>query len=140
MEKGELTLSFVKVRRFELLFEIIGVAYPPATFSAHYLECLAECSELVEDAAEVLQALQSKYRMAILTNGLQVVQRGRIARSVIRQLIAEIIISEEIGFSKPAKEFFDAAFATLGQPSRREALMIGDGWASYHLPRAIGRL
>ena len=86
--------------------------------------------ELVGDAAEVLQALQGKYRMAILTNGLQVVQRGRLARSEIRQHIAEIIISEEIGFSKPAREFFDTALARLGHPSRRELLMIGDGWAS----------
>ncbi|MGP8200741.1 MAG: YjjG family noncanonical pyrimidine nucleotidase [Limisphaerales bacterium] len=130
VEKGEVTPGFVKVRRFELLLESIGVAYPPSMFSARYLECLAECSELVEGAAEVLQALQGNYRMAILTNGLQVVQRGRLAGSVIRQQIAEIIISEEIGFAKPAKEFFDAALARLGHPSRRELLMIGDGWAS----------
>jgi putative hydrolase of the HAD superfamily len=130
VEKGELTPGFVKVRRFELLFENIGIAYPPATFSARYLECLAECSELVGDAAEVLQALHGKYRMAILTNGLQVVQRGRLARSEIRQHIAQIIISEEIGFAKPSKEFFATALARLGHPSRRELLMIGDGWAS----------
>lgn len=130
VERGELTPGFVKVRRFELLLQTIGVAHPPAAFSASYLECLAECSELVEGAAEVLQGLQGKYRLAILTNGLQVVQRGRLARSVIRQHIAEIIISEEIGFSKPAKEFFDAALARLGHPSRREVLMIGDGWNS----------
>lgn len=130
VEKGELTPGYVKVRRFELLLQTIGVAYPPAAFSAGYLECLAECSELVEGAAEVLEALRGKYRMAILTNGLQVVQRGRLARSVIREHIAEIIISEEIGFSKPAKEFFDAALARLGHPSRRDVLMIGDGWNS----------
>ncbi len=130
VEKGELTPGFVKVRRFELLLQTIGLAHPPAAFSASYLECLAECSELVEDAAEVLQVLQGKYRMAILTNGLQVVQRGRLARSAIRQHIAEIIISEEIGVSKPAKEFFDAALARLGHPSRRAVLMIGDGWSS----------
>ena len=65
-----------------------------------------------------------------MTNGLQAVQRGRLARSVIRQYIAEIIISEEIGVAKPAKEFFDAALARLGNPSRREVLMIGDGWNS----------
>jgi 2-haloacid dehalogenase len=130
VEKGELTLSRLKVRRFELLLQTIGVAYPPVAFSASYLDCLAACSELVEDAAEVVQALHGKYRIAILTNGLQVVQRARLARSIIHQYIAEIIISEEIGFSKPAREFFDTALARLGHPARREALMIGDSWAS----------
>jgi 2-haloacid dehalogenase len=130
VEKGEITPSVVKVRRFELLFQTIGVVHPPAELSVSYLECLAKCSELMEGAAEVLQELRSKYSMAILTNGLQVVQRGRLARSAIRQHIAEMIISEEIGYSKPAKEFFDTALARLGDPSRREVLMIGDGWNS----------
>src|ERR1017187_829542 len=130
VESGEITPGVVKLRRFELLLEAIGVGGSAAALSANYLECLAACSELIENASEVLQALQGKYRIAILTNGLQVVQRGRLARSVIRDHIADIIISEEIGFAKPAKEFFDIAMARLGHPSLREVLMIGDGWTS----------
>jgi 2-haloacid dehalogenase len=130
VEKGEITPGMVKVRRFELFLEAIRVAHSPTALSAGYLECLANCSELVEDAAAVLGALHGKYRIAILTNGLTVVQRGRLARSVIRHHISDIIISEEIGAAKPAKEFFDTAFARLGHPSKREVLMIGDGWAS----------
>lgn len=38
--------------------------------------------------------------------------------------------SEETGAAKPAQAFFDTAFARLGYPSKREVLMIGDGWAS----------
>jgi YjjG family noncanonical pyrimidine nucleotidase len=130
VEKGEITPGVVKVRRFELLLEAIRVAYSPTAFSASYLQCLANCSELVEGAEEVLGALHKKYRIAILTNGLTVVQRGRLARSVIRHHVSDIIISEEIGAAKPAREFFDTAFARLGHPSKREVLMIGDGWAS----------
>ncbi len=130
VEKGEIRPGMVKVRRFELLLEEIQVAHSPAALSAAYLECLANCSELVQDAETVLGALHSKYRIAILTNGLTVVQRGRLARSVIRHHVSDIIISEEIGAAKPAKEFFDTAFARLGNPSKREVLMIGDGWAS----------
>jgi YjjG family noncanonical pyrimidine nucleotidase len=130
VEKGEVTPSVVKVRRFELLLEAMQVAHSPAALSDGYLECLANCSELVEDAETVLGALHRKYRIAILTNGLTVVQRGRLARSVIRHHVSDIIISEEIGAAKPAKEFFDTAFARLGNPSKREVLMIGDGWVS----------
>jgi 2-haloacid dehalogenase len=77
-----------------------------------------------------VQVLEEKYRLAILTNGFHFVQRRRLARSEIRPHIAEIIISEEIGVSKPAKKFFDVAFARLGSPSRERTLMIGDGWNS----------
>ena len=130
VETGEITPAVVKVRRFELLLEAIQVAASPPGLSATYLECLANCSELVEDADTVLKALHKKYRIAILTNGLTVVQRGRLSRSVIRHHISDIIISEEIGAAKPAKEFFDTAFARLGHPAKHEVLMIGDGWAS----------
>jgi 2-haloacid dehalogenase len=130
VEKGELKPGFVKLRRFELLLEQIGSSYSPASLSAIYLECLAACSQLIDDAAETLQTLHGKYRIAILTNGLKVVQRGRLARSAIRHVVSDLIISEEIGFAKPAKEFFDTALARLGNPPRREVLMIGDGWAS----------
>jgi len=130
VERGEITPGLVKVRRFELLLEAIRVAHSPVAFSASYLECLAACSELMEDADEVLATLRRRYQMAILTNGLKEVQRGRLARSSIRHHISEIIISEEIGFAKPAREFFDTAFGRLGHPSKHEVLMIGDGWAS----------
>jgi 2-haloacid dehalogenase len=130
VEKGELTPGVVKVRRFEQLLATIQVAYSADALSASYLECLAYCSELVEDAEAVLGALHSKYHIAIVTNGLKEVQRGRLARSVIRHHVSDIIISEEIGAAKPAKAFFDTAFARLGHPSKREVLMIGDGWAS----------
>ena len=130
VEKGELTVSVLKVRRFESLLETIGAAHPPEPFSACYLECLAACSELIEDAAEVLQALAGKYRMAILTNGLQAVQRPRLARSTIGRHFEEIVVSEEIGAAKPAREFFDTVWERLGHPSKKAALMIGDGWVS----------
>jgi 2-haloacid dehalogenase len=130
VEKGEIKPAVLKVRRFELLLEAIGVMHSAAALSAAYLECLANCSELVEDAEGVLRALHRKYRIAILTNGLTVVQRGRLARSVIRHHVSDIIISEEIGAAKPAREFFDTAFARLGHPSKHEVLMIGDGWVS----------
>jgi YjjG family noncanonical pyrimidine nucleotidase len=130
VETGELTPGEVKVRRFDLFLEAIQVACAATAFSASYLECLADCSELVADADRVLGELHRKYRIAVLTNGLREVQRRRLARSVIRDHVSDIIISEEIGAAKPARAFFDLAFARLGHPSKREVLMIGDGWES----------
>ena len=130
VERGEITPGVVKVRRFEQLLEALQDTHSATALSAAYLECLANCSELLEHAQGVLEGLHRKYRIAILTNGLTVVQRGRLARSAIRHQISDLIISEEIGAAKPAREFFDTAFARLGNPAKREVLMIGDGWAS----------
>lgn len=130
LERGEITPAHLKVRRFELLLAAIGIDHPPTAFSDRYLGCLATRAELIADAVEVVEALRGKYRMAILTNGLQAVQRPRLARSAIRDYMADIIVSEEIGASKPHQRYFDAAFAQLKIPSKHEALMIGDSWAS----------
>lgn len=130
LEAGQTTPEQIKLRRFELLLAAIQGNHSPKDFSVAYLECLADCSELIEDAARVLEKLRAQYRLAILTNGLHFVQRRRLASSAISQYIEEMIVSEEIGAAKPAREFFEATFAKLGNPPRDSALMIGDNWNS----------
>ena len=130
LEQKQITPDVLRVRRFELLFEKLGIAISPVIFSEAYLKYLADCGELIEGAQDVLDALRAKYRFAILTNGLQAVQRSRLAHSTIRDHIAELIISEEIGFAKPERGFFDAAFTRIGNPLKAQTLMIGDSLTS----------
>ncbi len=130
LERGEITPEVLRTRRFELLFDAVGLSVDTEAFSAAYLEALSEMAELIDGAAEALAALRERYRFAIITNGLRVVQHGRIARSAIRDDIAALIISEEVGSAKPAPGIFDAAFAAMGQPPKHEVLMIGDSLTS----------
>lgn len=129
-ERGQTTPGALKVRRFELLLERIGVVHPAARFSERYLERLGASAELLPGAEGVVRALRARHQIAILTNGLKAVQRSRLERSTVRDCIDVIIISEEIGAAKPARAFFDAALARIGNPPVSEALMIGDNWSS----------
>ncbi len=130
LERGETTPDKLKVRRFELLLQALRLDYSPAEFSHIYLRSLADCSELVDGAHDVLQALHRLYRIAVVTNGLEAVQRPRLRRSTIAACIADIIISEEIGAAKPSREYFDTTFARIGDPPKQTVLMIGDNWSS----------
>lgn len=130
LEQGRLKPEVLKVCRFERLFAALGLTGSARQLSGIYLECLAGRSDLVADALEVLQALRGRYRFAILTNGLSSVQRPRLARSPLQELIAELVISEEIGAAKPAREFYETALARIGHPEPAEVLMIGDNWVS----------
>ena len=130
LERGEITPVALRSRRFALLFKAAGLSADVERFSAAYLDALTEAAELMDGAAEALAALRGRHRFAIITNGLQTVQRGRIARSAIRDDIAALIISEEVGSAKPAAGIFDAAFAAMGGPAKREVLMIGDSLTS----------
>jgi 2-haloacid dehalogenase len=130
LERREITPTVLQVRRFELLLETLHLAGSPTQISAAYLEQLALRAELIDGAADVLHALEGACRFAIVTNGLQAVQRSRLAHSAIRDCISELIISEEVGAAKPKPAFFEAAFARLGHPARSDVLVIGDSLSS----------
>ena len=129
-EQGKITSELLRTRRFELLFAAIGVLIDVSIFSPRYLTNLAAGSELTEGALEVVQALGSKYHLAIITNGLRDVQRPRLAGSAIRDYIELIVISEEVGAVKPDTAIFDAAFRLMGNPGKGQVLMIGDSLTS----------
>jgi YjjG family noncanonical pyrimidine nucleotidase len=130
LERGETTPGRLKVRRFELLLEACGAEGSAERLSERYVARLGACSELIDGAERVVRRLRQVHRLAILTNGLQAVQRGRLAGSAIRDCIDALVISEEVGAAKPARAYFEAAFERLGRPHPAETLMIGDNWSS----------
>jgi HAD superfamily hydrolase (TIGR01549 family) len=84
----------------------------------------------MEDAVEVLQALHGKSRFAIVTNGLQAVQRSRLSHSAIKDYISALVISEEVGSAKPHAAFFETASARMENPAKSDVLIIGDSLTS----------
>ncbi|MBN2116915.1 MAG: YjjG family noncanonical pyrimidine nucleotidase [Anaerolineales bacterium] len=130
LERQEITQAVLRPRRFELLLESIQLSASIDRMSSIYLERLTTCADLIEGAYEVVQTLHRTSRIAIVTNGLHSVQRGRLRRSTLYPFIDEVIISEEIGVAKPHPAFFDAASARTGQPPKSEVLLIGDSLSS----------
>lgn len=126
LEKQEITPAVLQVRRFELLLQALHVEYSASQLSDEFLRQLAACGDLLEGAFELLKALSGSSQIAIVTNGLQAIQRGRLAHSEIRDFVAELIISEEVGAAKPKTEFFEAASARTGNPPKSAVLIIGD--------------
>lgn len=130
LERQEIKPDILRIRRFELLLDALQLSGVPDQMSTTYVEQLGLCTDLIDGAYGVLQALQGKCKLAIITNGLQAVQRSRLERSTIRDFIDKLLISEEIGVAKPHAGFFDAAFARTGYPSKRDVLIIGDSLTS----------
>ena len=129
-ERGETSAPDLRLKRFRLLFEEIGVLLDPQDFSQRYLENLAQASDLFPGAADVLKALAGRYHIALVTNGLKEVQRPRLEHSAIHPYIEKIFLSEEMGFAKPDAGFFEAVFHQIGDPLKNEVLIIGDSLTS----------
>ncbi len=130
LERQEVTQAVLRLRRFELLLDAIRLNTSIDQLSSVYLEQLAISAELMEGAYTVLETLHKTSRIAIVTNGLQSVQRGRLERSTIKPFVDELIISEEIGAAKPSPAYFEIASARTGNPSKRDILLIGDSLTS----------
>ena len=69
-------------------------------------------------------------RWQLVTNGLSEVQRARIERLDLDRYFDAVVISSEVGSSKPSPEIFEIAFELLGSPARESVLMIGDSLTS----------
>ena len=130
VEAGDLQPSEVRHRRFEQFVADIGVDADPHEMAEAFVIGLGRFGELYEGAREVLETLAERATLAMVTNGLSEVQRARIERLGLADYFHTIVISSEVGVTKPRREIFELAFAGLGQPSPETALMIGDSLSS----------
>jgi len=90
-----------------------------------FAEARAESSTPHPDAHDVLGKLREKYVLSIITNGPSVYQREEILLLKLEAYFSHVLISEEVGFRKPAKEIFQIAVKKAGcRPG--EAVMVGD--------------
>jgi 2-haloacid dehalogenase len=129
-EQGQLSSLELRTKRFQLLFTETGLPVDPDAFSPKYLKNLARGSDLLEGTAEVLHKLAEQCHLCVVTNGLTDVQRPRLEKSSIAPLIEKIFISDEMGVAKPDPAFFERVFESIGQPAKKDVLIVGDSLSS----------
>lgn len=131
LERGELTRQQVLVRRFDILFEELGIAGVPSEMAqASYEYLLGIGHYFIDGAVELLEALKDKYELYIVSNGTACVQDSRLASAGIAPYFKDIFISERIGADKPSREFFDRAFSRIEGFEREKAIIVGDRLSS----------
>jgi 2-haloacid dehalogenase len=130
VERGEVRPIDVRRVRFERLFAELEVDADVEEMASLFVASLGACGDLYPGAMELLDNLTSRARLALVTNGLSDVQRARLERLGIADRFDAVVISSEVGVTKPRPEIFDIAFARLGVPPTDSALMIGDSLTS----------
>lgn len=130
-EVGGVKREELKLIRFERLWERLGIkGVPPEEMNDTYMNTLAKTCFLMPGAEELCKALYGRCRLFLATNGSIIAQTGRFSRSPLTGYIEEVFISEEMGYRKPQREFFEAIFERLGITDRREVIMFGDSLSS----------
>lgn len=130
VERGELQPAEVRFRRFERFIDEVGIDADPVAMADAFVWGLGAHGDLYDGAREVLTELASRASLAMVTNGLSDVQRARIDRLDLSDYFDAIVISSEVGVTKPRGEIFDITFEQLGSPTKPSAVMIGDSLTS----------
>lgn len=130
LEEQKITRQQVLVRRFQLLFQELGVNASCEKTQECYENMLAKGHDFMPGAQELLETLKEKYEMYLISNGTAMVQDARLRDSGMEQYFKGIFISERVGVDKPQKEFFDRSFAAIPVFDPGQAMIIGDSLTS----------
>jgi len=129
LERKEITRAAIHTKRFEMLCESLEVKYDD-TMPMTYINTIAAKGYLLPGALEVCEKLSKNHRMYIITNGTKAIQKGRFACSNLTRFFEKVYISEDIGFNKPSKEYFDAVINDIPDFCVEKTLVIGDSLTS----------
>lgn len=132
LERGEMSRDEVLVGRFERLFSELSINESADEIQKIYEGYLAGEHDFLPGGQELLDALRDcgKYRLYMATNGIPEVQKPRIKDSGVGKYFDGIFISEEIGFSKPDKRFFEKCFDLIPNFNKEETIIVGDSLSS----------
>lgn len=127
LEAKKITKSQLVKTRFALLFEHFGHHIDGEAMAMLYKKHLSQQGQTYPGAHELLEDLiAAGYEIYGATNGITVIQEGRMARSSIAPLFKHIFISEQSGTAKPDPAYYDWIAQGIDSFHKKDALMIGD--------------
>lgn len=131
LERNELTKDKVLTKRHEAFFGELGHTVDGAAVDEMYLSQIAKHGhQLFEGAMDVIKILSEAYPLYIITNGIKKTQEKRLDNSGILPYFEDVFISEDTGYDKPMKGFFDYTAGRINGFHSEDALIIGDSLTS----------
>lgn len=125
-ERGDIDREELLNTRFSNLFKEYGVEVDGVLLEAKYRSFLKEGHHLIEGAIELVSTLHKDFELYIVTNGDSTTQSKRLKDSGLAPFFKNVFVSEDAGFQKPKKEFFDFAFKQIENFEKEKSIIIGD--------------
>jgi len=130
LEKKEIERSVLLYHRFELLFDMHGITADAKEVSSSYIRIISCKGYMLDGALALLKRLLGKVRMYIITNGAEVVQRGRYEKLKLGEYFDGFFISECIGVNKPDVRFFEHVSKNIDNFDAQSTIVVGDSLSS----------
>lgn len=129
-QQKEITKERLVVKRFEDLCKLYNLDLDAEKINQKYLENISLGFYEIEGAKQTLAKLNEKYETYAVTNALLWVSTSRLKGSGFYPMFKKVFNSDQIGASKPNKEFFDVVFANINEKDKSKILIIGDSLTS----------
>jgi len=124
--RGEIGQGALARERFRrLLREIGGDPRRASRLGETYLDHLSQHGDRLPGCRPVLRRLRKRYRLGVVTNGIDRVQRARLAASGLAPLFDAVVTSQSCGFAKPDPRILHVALDAMGVAARH-AVYVGD--------------
>ena len=128
--RGEIDRHILHRRRFEETFLKLGVERSLFEEAGKvYMQYYRNHWEWIEGARDAFDKIRSVYDVGIITNGFAETQWMKIDQFGFRDMVSQIVISEEVGVMKPHPKIFDYATELVGL-DRSDILYVGDSVSS----------
>ncbi len=126
---GTLSLDHVLRHRFERFLPLLELAEADRDAdraNTAFLEGLAEAATPFPGAVELVRRVAAAKPVGIVTNGHGATQRKRLRHAGFGDIPLFVVVSGEVGASKPSRRIFEAAYEMSGLAPGARTVMIGD--------------
>lgn len=135
LEKGNITRTELFSMRFAYILEKCGAdmsSIDPLQINTDFIKAMSENGVLMKGALEFIRRIKSEIadsRIYIITNGATINAKGRTASTKLDRFMDGLFVSEEMGVTKPAVEYFELCLRHIGEP-KSSCIVIGDSLSS----------
>ncbi len=131
LERGEVTKAQLLVGRFKDLlteFHLEHIDY--LKFKEEFQANLGTIYSYLDDSLTICKALQTQYKQYVVTNGVAYTQQSKLGLAGFKDVMNGLFISDEIGFNKPDKHFFEYCMEHIAEKDKEKILIVGDSLTS----------
>lgn len=129
-EQGQLSRDEVTGGRFGRFFATLDRKVDSQALDRQYRHYLSQGSQLLENSKEIVADLSGKADLYVVTNGVSETQYSRLQAAGLLPYFKGIFVSEDTGYQKPMKEYFDFVFKRIPDFEQQQTVIIGDSLTS----------
>ena len=125
--KGKISKQYLRTNRFYSTLKYFNIDDFKLSdkFGLDYIKISPKQTNLFPNTIEILEYLQNKYNLYIITNGFKEVQFVKLKNTNLYKYFKKVFTSEMIGVQKPNSKFFEYSIKHTNS-KKDESIVVGD--------------